>query len=419
LANHPSGSSTPSTSQGPATTLSPILAKSPAGANLPTQPQFAELLTPARLRKKRRHAPQVVVPPGMPTQVGPSRGGYFTTEGDLFRGATQDPTVPTMSRLEEDAVTIGGSSATSSSSSWSWGSGNLERGRRATMAVIGRFGEALGVRRGSETTDSETDTSDDEHDRKSMRSKGTARRRRRSFSNRLSRTISRSTVESSPDRPKRQHVPKRREFTLLVPRTASPHAGPSIMIPTPSTPAPSAIPPTPAAPSHVSERVVTTPSLPDVLKRIRELRLASGMLSTETPPHTPAELAPRRGGSATGHRRGPHRSGAPSFLHPPIPVRPLAARAQTRVEELRAADVPVRPKSVSDLMGLANPYASNTSLPSFKGEGEASKTPSPPVPQPVDSKGKGKAKECWWLDVSCPGWEDLRDIGEVSGIGDS
>jgi hypothetical protein len=74
-------------------------------------------------------------------------------------------------------------------------------------------------------------------------------------------------------------------------------------------------------------------------------------------------------------------------------------------------------------MGLANPYASNTSLPSFKqGEGEASasKTPSPPVPHPVDPQGKGKAKECWWLDVSCPGWEDLRDIGEVSVIlGDS
>jgi hypothetical protein len=20
---------------------------------------------------------------------------------------------------------------------------------------------------------------------------------------------------------------------------------------------------------------------------------------------------------------------------------------------------------------------------------------------------------CWWLDVSCPSWEDLRDLGEV------
>jgi hypothetical protein len=340
------------------------------------------------------------VPRGAPSQVGPSRVGYRTAEGDLFRGATQDPTVPVLSQLDEDAVTIGGSSSTSSSSSWSWGSGNLERGRRATMAVFERVGEALGVRRGSHSTVSDTDASD--HERHSQGS--TVRRRKRSKPRILTRTLSRSTVDTV-ERPKRQYLPKRREFMLLLPPDGA-KRGPQPSVSTKSSPSSGL-----TAVSVASERIITTPSLLDVLERIRLSRLASGMMSADTPSQS-SDHIPRRGGSAPGHRRSNRAN--PSFLPPPVPGRLPKLRSQTRVQALKSSeDLPVRPKSVSDLMGLAKPYSSTSSI-TLKQIDET--PPHKPLSELADRKGKGRAKQCWWLDVSCPTWEDLRDIGEVSVI---
>ena len=322
-------------------------------------PEFAEFLTPEKLRPKRRRrhlqpsAPLIVEP-----TAGPSHEGYRTIEGDLYRGATVDPRsalpiVPPKG-IDEDAITIGDSSTTSSSSSWSLGS-NISRGRRATMAVIERFGEAIGVRRGSVSSGDSSVTD--------LRSVGTRRRRR--LSTVLSRTISHGTASSAPDRPKRQHLPRRREFTLVLP---------------PST----------TTENLPVDRVMTTPALQTVLDRIKDLRHSRG-INVESP----VEVV-RRPRSMPGKKR------QPAFAVP----RPQPPRSKTRVEMLRAKDIreePTRPKSVSDLMGLANPYGSSTSLSDLSNE-----TPSPGSGEEVKQE-----VGCWWLDVSCPSWEDLRDIGEV------
>ncbi|ORY26334.1 hypothetical protein BCR39DRAFT_498322 [Naematelia encephala] len=317
---------------------SPILTSHPPPSD---QPQFAELLTPEKLRRKRRQHPHYqTIPTSVPLQAGPSHHGYYTHEGDLYRGAASDPTYVVSN---DDAITLSGGSTTSSSSSWSWGSGNLERGRRATMAVIERFGEVIGVRRGSDS-----DGSDD------ARSQGTARRR---ISRRLTRTLSRAASDgASPEKPKREHLPRRREFTLLLPKEAG------------------------------KDRVITTPTLPVVLEYIRDLRTASGLLDVDVPI--------QRGGSAPGRSRDisrPRIRPGASFANPPLP------RQQSRLHALRQSTV--RPKSVSDLMGMVNPHAVDTRSEAL----------------PIESKGKEK-EGCWWLDVACPGWEDLRDIGELLGL---
>ena len=281
-------------------------------------------------------------------QAGPSVQGYTTVEGDLYRGAAVDPTIVRV--VEDDAITI--ASDTSTSSSWSLGS-NISRGRRATMAVFERFGEAIGVRRGSMSSDS---------DASELRSVATRRRR---LSTVLSRTISRGSASTAPERPKRQQLPRRREFTLVLPPALD-------------------------SDNHPSDRVITTPALPTVLERIKEVRHSRG-IAVETPLEVP-----RRPRSMPGQKR------QPTFANP----RPQAARARSRVEALRGKDEPTRPKSVSDLMGLANPYGSSTSLSSLREE-------SPPL-----WKEAKQEEGCWWLDVSCPGWEDLRDIGEVRQIWD-
>jgi magnesium transporter len=311
-------------------------------------PEFAEFLTPQKLRPKRRRRHLQHVAEGSGMQAGPSVQGYTTVEGDLYRGAMADPTVTIAKVVEDDAITI--ESSTSSSSSWSLGS-NISRGRRATMAVFERFGEAIGVRRGSMSSDSDADE---------LRSVATRRRR---LSTVLSRTISRGTASSAPERPKRQQLPRRREFTLVLP-------------------------PSPESDNHPSDRVVTTPALPTVLERIKEVRSSRGIAV-----ESPLEM-PRRPRSMPGRKR------QPVFANP----RPQPARAKSRVEMLRGKDEPTRPKSVSDLMGLANPYGSSTSLSPLREEA------------PPEWKESKQKEGCWWLDVSCPGWEDLRDIGEVSYI---
>ena len=76
----------------------------------------------------------------------------------------------------------------------------------------------------------------------------------------------------------------------------------------------------------------------------------------------------------------------------------------------------MRPKSVSDIMGLANPYDSTPSSGALRSN-ELLTPLRAGTPLTGSSKeernGKGKEKGCWWLDVACPGWEDLRDLGEV------
>lgn len=108
------------------------------------------------------------------------------------------------------------------------------------------------------------------------------------------------------------------------------------------------------------------------------------------------------------------------------------------------ADI-VRPKSASDLLGMnRDPVPRSHSSSQLHTHSHRSKPPLfvlPPVPRPALLRGQtgvstahrappllrtietseadieierklGK-EGCWWLDVSCPSWEDLRDLGEL------
>ncbi|WWC62205.1 uncharacterized protein I303_104800 [Kwoniella dejecticola CBS 10117] len=406
----------------PSPRLSPIIARdtitSPVG---PIQPQFAELLTPLKFRRKRNRPPVDQQPTSIPPVAGPSRLGYYTLEGDLYRGAVRDPTIPDQVLLDEDALSVGGSSTSSASSTWSE---NLERVRD----VIGRFGEALGVRRGSHSSNSSSsDSSDTEsHGRSSVSIKTRKRRKRRgSKLSRVETALSRQT-SGSPHPPKRQHIPKRREFTLLLPprlqdadigvvsSVASSEKEQSTLVEGGGSPSS-------FGQSHKSyppERVVVTPSLPVIIEHINSLRLANGYLPTEsTPLPTPIptpNVPLRKSGSAPGRSRTA--KGPATFTVP----RPLASRTQSRLHVLRGdmgnAD-PIRPKSVSDLLGLARPDSTG-SLTSLKAEYQPPTGLGTPTvaKEGFDFTKKGKAEETWWLDVSCPGWEDLRDLGELLGL---
>jgi len=347
--------------------LSPILSHRPRSLKTDvastSQPQFAELLTPQKLRRRRRQSYQSI-PVSAPLEAGPSNQGFYTNDGDLFRGAGSDPTDhPTDN---DDAITLSGTSVSCLSSS---STGGLERGRRATMAVLERFGTVIGVRRGSSASGSTDVRSDGEKEKRSRR---------------LSRTVSAETVT---DHPKRLHLPRKREFVLLLPSGSG-------------TPWDlSSSDDTRAQVLYPSDRVITTSSLPAVLDQIRNLRAASGM----------APEVPRQPENRAGRPRPKMPRGSTSFVAPPIPVRPARSRLQTLRE------VPVRPKSVSDLMGLTKPYVGSTPNLNYMRSGELPQPSRVGTPTGKDEgNGKGKGKGCWWLDVSCPGWEDLRDVGEVS-----
>jgi hypothetical protein len=105
----------------------------------------------------------------------------------------------------------------------------------------------------------------------------------------------------------------------------------------------------------------------------------------------------------------------------------------------------VRPKSASDLLGMnRDPVSRSHSSTQLHMHSHRSKPPLfvlPPVPRPALLRGQTGAAishrppallrtietaeadieierklgkdGCWWLDVSCPSWEDLRDLGEV------
>lgn len=428
------------THQIPNSRPSPILTHHTPSARI-AQPEFAELLTPLKFRRRKLQPRPDQQPTSLPLVAGPSRLGYYTLEGDLYRGSAYDPTQPppanATAQVDDDAISLETGSTTSSTSNWSWGSGNFDR----AMAVIGRVGEALGVRRGSAGSSS-SDSSAGSSDMESLKSQATAprkgRKRRGSFMSGLSRQASRGGAEGVKAKHKREQLPKRRQFTLLVPPPALPSGDVDIGIP--STIDPHVFAETEKLPgdrkgdkNYPPDRVITTPSLPTVLDKIQSVRLSSGYSGVpssvgNTPPQTPgafpssptpnfaSRVPVRRGGSAPGRSRK-----SAGFVNPPVPLLPqtqsrLQCRSQSaassrtatqsRLHTLRGAAEslsPIRPKSVSDLLGLK-----------FDAESMKEGTALMESKVGLELKGKSKSKGCWWLDVSCPTWEDLREIGEVS-----
>ena len=385
-------------------------------------PEFAELLTPAKLRRRKRHIPRVTLPAAI---AGPSREGWQTGE-DVYRGAINDPTIlPDQPiPIDDEAISLGGSSSSSSSgssgSTWSIVS-DLERGRRRTVAAIERFGERIGVRRASSASSDHSVGSILERQQQELRHK-TSRRMSQRLTRNLTLTRSRSrrsSIDSShSNAPRRQYIPRKRQFTLLV-----------------------------------NGETTTTPNLATVLAKVRELRVQAGL---EAP-------VPSRGGSGQGRKRMARPvmpRGKTSFVPPPKPVRPLGRLGtQSRLSALRAgagasptASPPItplatptgailgngmgpRPLTPAELMGLTSPasapnltslreFPSNTitdpqskrsslealALPS---SANGSGTPSPPS---TAAFLPAKPKVTWWLDVGCPTWEDLRDIGELLSL---
>ena len=231
----------------------------------------------------------------------------------------------------------------------------------------------------------------------------------------LTRTTSHTRSDTS-DRPRREHIPKKREFTLLMPPPPGNNSPPPVY----QFHEDLAHETLPKVTDYPPDRVIVTPSLPEVIERLRAIRAANGHFA-ETPPQTPGVSGHggvplgRKPRSAPGHSRKGH----PTFAAPPVP-RPgygaVGGRSSNRLQALRE-EAPIRPKSVSDLMGLARPSGSSSvSLTSLKDSTERVPSPAPTLALPEYAKGKGKGKGCWWLDVSCPGWEDLRDIGELLSL---
>ncbi|GHJ86096.1 hypothetical protein NliqN6_2498 [Naganishia liquefaciens] len=121
-----------------------------------------------------------------------------------------------------------------------------------------------------------------------------------------------------------------------------------------------------------------------------------------------------------------------------IALTELRTRSGYSEPEVLAGDI-IRPKSASDLLGLKNALSSSTT--SIKSIGQAMparplpkrshpfKLPPRPVfnrahtvigpasvfakPAAISEDALEIKKGCWWLDVSCPTWEDLRDLGEL------
>ncbi|KAE8537631.1 hypothetical protein D1P53_005687 [Cryptococcus gattii VGV] len=421
---------------------SPILTHhTPSARPDVAQPEFAELLTPLKFRRRKLQPRPDQQPTSLPLVAGPSDLGYYTLEGDLYRGSDYNPTQPppaVSAQVDDDAISLGTKSTTSSTSNWSWGSGNFER----AMAVIERVGEALGVRRASAGSSS-SDSSADSSDMESLKSQATAlkkgKKRRGSFISSISRQTSRGGAEGVKAKHKRDQLPKRRQFTLLVPPPALPAGDVDIGISTSiETRVFTEIGKLPGDrvddKKYPSDRVITTPSLPTVLAKIQSVRLLSGYSDIySSVGNTPTQASDalscptanfasrvpvRRGGSAPGRSRK-----VTGFVNPPLPLLSQSqsrlqyqsqsaassrTATQSRLHTLRGAaetHPPVRPKSVSDLLGL------NLDAKSLQGG-----TPLIERELNLELKGKSKSTGCWWLDVSCPTWEDLREIGELLGL---
>ncbi|BEJ08924.1 hypothetical protein CcaverHIS641_0510180 [Cutaneotrichosporon cavernicola] len=400
------------TSTAPSTAASaapptPILAHTPGPKPDSDRPEFAELLTPAQLRRRRRpHATLAPDAPaglgtlaGQPLLAGSSRLGWTTDDGDLYRGATADPTPePAKAVSNDDAVTV--STGSSSSSSWSWGSGGVAG---ATRAVVHRIGGAIGVRRGSMST---VDTGY-ASSASSSSSDGAATRVIGRLGRALTRTVSRGTMDSTEERPRRVYVPLRREFTLLLPdENWTP--GEATPLPTPPLEG--------TTPASTPTRVITTPVLQPILEEVRKARAAAGITSDLVLRQSQSrrrDVAMRRAGSAPGRQRQPR-----AFTAPP-PRRPVVPPTVSRLEALRGTPsipAPVRPKSASDLLGMVGTRSDSTT--SLRGLVEESETKTSSPRRSIDTFDKpfDKPRAAWWLDVSCPTWKDLRDIGELLSL---
>lgn len=394
----------------------PILALGQAA--LPDQPEFAELLTPAQLRRRRR--PRAALSPdapeavgafaGRPLLAGPSRLGWTTPDGDLYRGAHSDPlasSTPMDKGNHDDAITI--ASASSGSSSWSWGSGALPA---AAEAVVRRLG-AIGRRRGSSSSSDSLSTLSSTSSSSDGPASRIAGRLGRVLT--LTRTMSRATNDSTEDRPRRVHVPRRREFILVLPPEVS-STGTTPIIHGSETPVEG------VTPSSTPNRVITTPVLAPILEAIRAERSKMGILNPKADPTVPrkvgrSDIPLRRGGSAPGRSRQQRTFTAPPV---PIPTGPL----RSRVEVLRGAGGPIRPKSASDLLGMVSPRStSDVNLTSLAEHDYGIPTEPPsltlsptPTLSDVTVTAPPKPPPAWWLDVSCPTWKDLKDIGELLGL---
>ncbi|WVN85663.1 uncharacterized protein L203_100812 [Cryptococcus depauperatus CBS 7841] len=399
----------------------------------PAQPEFAELLTPLQLKKRRTKPRYNQEPTSIPPVAGPSKLGYYTLEGDLYRGAVRDPTLP-FTQNYEDAISLGTRSTASSSSEWSWGSGNLDRAR----AVIGRVGEALGLRHGSISSEASS-ASDSENDCQ-PHTPGRCRRKKRSGS-RLSKTISNLSRQTSLpiEHLKREIHPKKREFTLLLPVSSWPEQDISSQTFSLSL-----------ADERVSDsgfqrkmtvdgdnsfkfgehkfspsQVIVTPSLPRVLEKIRSIRpISSHTLFDTTLPTLSTkggEVPVTRGGSAPGRTR--QLNYGTSFANPPLPPH---LSLPSRVYTLRSdSEMQFQPKSVSNFLNHSqNPSISTLGLTAHSTADSRCGTPNYRECDSSDGasyKANSRImaeddKGCWWLDVSCPTWEDLRDIGQLLSL---
>lgn len=351
------------------------------------------------------------VPEAPPFPSGSSDAGFFDLQtGDLFRGAQIHPGIDDgfstqykQSKLaaaankDDDSadgtVTEASDSDSDSSSSSSSSGSGLELGRRMGEA-IDRVGDVLGVgRRGSTTSTISLSTVNT----KSTNPNGPQLRGRRRSRATLRGTFSLGTRRTaSPDSTattRRVRLPKRREFCLMLPLQSATALDEADVTdagiglgPGPLDIDLENLPPqvprvafTDQQPS-LHGRLITTSTLPSILDKIRTERIRTGY-------NDPAEVEARAQKLARDIE-------ADKRLNRKVHHRSRAGRKQAkrerrhRLQELGLTGGLLRPKSAADVLGLADRAA----------------TPA--------SGSTTRSKGCWWLDVSCPGWEDLRDIGE-------
>ncbi len=363
-------------------------------------------------------------------------------QADLYRDATSIP--PQYASLSQaptdnDFAVEDESEASDSSSSLS----GLDLGRRITRAVGGAL-----RRRGSSSSSSESDSDNnsfttnrtDSHKRNHKRSRR-ARSRGLSFRTQRTRTDSMdSTAKSVGTR--RQILPVHREFTLLMPSGSAPvaqslEAAQKDIVPGEGRPPPAEDP-----------RLMTTLVLPKIISAIRRIRNESGYFAPQAVMKSPPMSSPlHRSGMRHQHKSTKGKRNKRSRLdqlrqdfqeEPKETVKRTSSDPKVAGLAANQSTSILAPKSASDLLGLVG----QTSVPHIGGKKhpkqprEFALPPRPLMtPPPLVSPGErpnpfslGEAmrkkheasnamtpKEgCWWLDISCPGWEDLRDLGEVS-----
>ncbi|KAL7415480.1 hypothetical protein BDY24DRAFT_383090 [Mrakia frigida] len=413
-------------------------------------PQFAEQLsTPSR-----RHAarpPDLLPPPALDQD-----GFYDASEGDLYRGPGPSDPRPTPNRrfrydtsgreLDEDAITLRSVSSGRSSGSSSTDASVMSRSRRRVVGALEAVGRGLGVL-GSDYSRSSSSSESDEEEavagagdrmarKRSFSKKHVARRKRRgrAWSFGRSSTSGSSSSSESDDEPLgRRRAAGRREFVLLLPPPAQDPPLPTFLSPSSSaTPIPSSSPPTPPP-----SRLIRTPYLPDVLKAIKELRNIPSSIPTRHKPHrlatsllppqptsrptTPVPLTPRQLLNASMLPTLPSQSHDPTQRRPPQLPLPFSAATNARFQIPRPSPNAPFPSSPQP-----SPPTSGTTTPTsyFPGGGGLPKVvvdgPTPAGTPTLGVEGESsppkESTKAWWLDVHCPGWEDMRAIGELFAL---